>query len=264
MKIIAVLAVRDEQTCLANALRYLVENNIGFAILDNASVDRTREIILREEFRSHLVALKDIPFDGTHDLTRLLSEKMALIQSLEADWVIHLDADEIPHSYCDGETLSHAIARIDATGFNVIDFNEFVFLPVDCDYRMDHPGFQPIRSYYFFEPEAPRLMRAWKKSSGLTMIQEGGHRLSGGEIRVSPEKMAMRHYIVHSQDHAYVKYTKRRFAPGDLARGWHGNRVGQPIDCFRFPSADQLSWLANPGSRDLDRSSPRMLHYWQW
>ena len=189
---------------------------------------------------------------------------MALVQSIEADWIIHLDADELLHSYRDRETLNEGIARADAAGFNVIDFNEFVFLPLECDYDPEHSGFQPIRSYYFFEPYAPRLMRAWKKSPGLTSIQSGGHTIAGEEIRLSPEKMAMRHYIFYSQEHAYKKYAKRNFASGDLAHGWHSNRLEQAIQRFRFPPADQLSWLDSAGSRDFNRSGPRSQHYWQW
>jgi glycosyltransferase involved in cell wall biosynthesis len=264
MKIVAIMAVRNEQEYLANALRSLIENGIYFGLLDNGSTDITREIGLRDEFQSHLVALREISFDGSFDLTRQLNEKMNLIHSIEADWVIHLDADEILHSYRDGETLSEAIGRIDAAGFTAIDFNEFVFLPLHSAYRPDYAGHQPILSYYFFEPDAPRLMRAWKKSSGATLVGGGGHRLSDREIRLAPEKMAMRHYIFRDQDHAYRKYAERIFAPGECARGWHANRVAQPVHRFRFPPAGQLSWLAHPGSRDLDRSRPRIHHYWQW
>jgi glycosyltransferase involved in cell wall biosynthesis len=87
MKIITVLAVRNEQIYLANSLRHLIDNGISFALFDNASTDRTRQIILREEFRSHLVSVKDISFDSTFDLTRQLAAKIAFVQSSDADWV---------------------------------------------------------------------------------------------------------------------------------------------------------------------------------
>jgi Glycosyl transferase family 2 len=94
VKIVAILAVRNEHIYLTNTLRNLIEDGIYFALLDNNSTDQTREIVLRDEFRSHLVAFKDIAFDGTFDLARQLSEKMALMQSIEADWFLHHDADE--------------------------------------------------------------------------------------------------------------------------------------------------------------------------
>ena len=178
--------------------------------------------------------------------------------------VIHLDADEIPHSYQEGETFSEAINRADMRGFNVIDFNEFVFLPIDYDYNPTHIGNQPMRFYYFFEPAPLHRMIAWKKISGLSMIEHAGHRLVGEDIRLSPEKMALRHYIFRNQQHAFNKYADRQFVAHDLGRGWHGNRVNQPVDNFRFPSADRLSFLETAQSRDFDRSRPCREHYWQW
>jgi glycosyltransferase involved in cell wall biosynthesis len=267
MQIVAVIGLRNEEAHIANLLRDLKENNICYAILDNASTDSTLTIAKREEFRSHLVTIAFIPFDNAFDLTLQLTEKMALIESSDADWVIHLDADEILHSYRQGESLNEAITRTDAAGFNVIDFNEFVFLPVDFDYEPDRLGHQPMRHYYFFErakPPPPHRMIAWKRASGLSMIEKGGHKLVGADIRLSPEKMAMRHYIFCSQEHAFRKYAVRRFAPHDLARGWHRNRVDQHVENFRFPSVDRLCFLETAQSRIFDRSRPVELHYWEW
>jgi glycosyltransferase involved in cell wall biosynthesis len=263
LKIVAILAVRNEQDCLANSLRYLKANGVFYAILDNGSTDSSRAIVERDEFRSHLVTIGDIPFAGVFDLTRQLDEKMELIGRLDADWVIHLDADEILQSCRDGESLHDAIARTDAAGFNVIDFNEFVFLPVLSPYESDIHGPQRILTYYFFEPTARRLMRAWKKSTTIEMAG-GGHQLVGDGIRLSPEKMALRHYVFRSHDHALRKYIERRCAPHDIARGWHGNRVGQEAESFRFPPVDRLCSLSSPPSRDFDRSRPMRRHYWQW
>lgn len=184
---------------------------------------------------------------------------------IDADWVMHLDADEIPHSYRPGETLRQTISRIDHQGYNAIDFNEFVFLPVDFAYQPNYGApYQPLQHYYFFEPSAPRLMRAWKKVDGFSMIEAGGHNLEGDDIRLAPETLALRHYIFRDQEHAYRKYARRIFAATDLARGWHGNRIAQPVEAFRFPKADRLSRLASPDGYDFDRSHPQLRHYWQW
>ena len=263
MKIVAVIAVRNEQNYIANLLRHLNDNEIYYAIFDNSSTDSTLEIVNKDEFRPRLVSIGHIPFDGTFDLTLQLTKKAALIESIEADWIIHLDADEILHSYREGENLNEAIARTDAAGFNVIDFDEFVFLPVDFNYEPDCIGYQRMRYYYFFQPRTPHRMIAWKKSADLSMIESGGHQLTGADVRLSPEKMAMRHYIFCNEEHALRKYTDRRFAPHDLARGWHANRIGQSPDEFRFPSAGRLCRIEAEQSRQFDRRCPMMRHYWQ-
>jgi len=43
---------------------------------------------------------------------------MEIIRKLHTDWVVHLDADEVMHSYRKGETLNEALSRLDAEGWN--------------------------------------------------------------------------------------------------------------------------------------------------
>jgi hypothetical protein len=264
MNVVAVIAVRNGADYIGNALQYLMSNGVKFAIIDNESTDATADIVLQKKYEGNLVAFETLAFDGFFDLEMQLRSKMGLMKRLDADWVIHADVDEIMHSYRPDETLSEAIARIDAEGYNVIDFNEFVFLPVEDSYLSDFEVHQPIRHYYFFEPHSPRLMRAWKNSFGPSMVDGAGHVLNGEGIRLAPETFALRHYIFTDQRHAYSKYCERRFAATDLSRGWHGNRVNLESERFRFPDIRELNVLPDPSSRELDRSSPRQKHYWQW
>lgn len=55
-------------------------------------------------------------------------------------------------SYVPDEFLASAIARLDQQGYNVINFDEFAFLPVNGDYVPDINGMQPLKYYYFYEP----------------------------------------------------------------------------------------------------------------
>ncbi|HVA17271.1 MAG TPA: glycosyltransferase family 2 protein [Candidatus Dormibacteraeota bacterium] len=264
MQIVAIIAARNEEAYIANSLRYLIANGIYFAILDNGSTDSTMAIATGAEFHSSSVGLEQVKYAGAYNWTDILQRKMEVINRIDADWVIHLDADEIMHSYHLGEHLADAIRRIDEQGFNVINFDEFVFLPIDYDYEPDRHGPQRMRHYYFFEPFAPRLMRAWKKAAGLSMVDAGGHVLSGPHIRLAPETMALRHYIFRDQNHAFTKYAERRFGPEDLARGWHRQRANQPIENFRLPAASHLSRLSEADAREFDRTRPAKLHYWHW
>jgi hypothetical protein len=177
--------------------------------------------------------------------------------------VIHLDADEVMHSNRPAETLAEALARFDAEGWNVVNFDEFVFLPIESEYVPDAPGDQAMTLYYFFQPRAPRLMRAWRKASGFSPVERGGHGLVGSDVRLAPEHLALRHYIFRSQEHAFAKYATRRFADAEVAKRWHSNRVNQPHDSFEFPPAAMLKRLASPSDHRLDRSEPWLVHYWQ-
>jgi glycosyltransferase involved in cell wall biosynthesis len=263
MHITAVLAIRNEEAYLINCLRHLVRNDIDFVIIDNGSSDSSGEICRRREFAANLVDVQDSPFGGAFSLSEQLQRKMEIIGTLKTDWVVHLDADEVMHSYREGEKLAEALFRLDAEGWNVVDFDEFVFLPIEQDYVPDAPGYQPIRHYYFYQPSSPRLMRAWNKAGGFSLVEHGGHMLTGSEIRLAPESLALRHYIVRNQEHAFTKYITRVFAADDLARGWHQARRNQTQDSFRFPPDSVLRRLPRVEQQDLDRSNPWKLHYWR-
>jgi glycosyltransferase involved in cell wall biosynthesis len=259
----AVLGIRNEEAYLANCLRHLIRNGLRFAIIDNGSTDASAEIYRDREFAANLVAAIELPFGRAFSLAEQLRRKMELIDAIDTDWVIHLDADEVMHSYRPAETLSEAVSRLDAEGWNVVNFDEFVFLPVEHDYMPDAPGHQPMDRYYFFEPSAPRLMRAWRKASGCSPLENAGHTLVGPDLRIAPEHLALRHYIFRNQEHAFAKYISRTFAPDEIARGWHSNRVNQPHASFLFPPPTTLKRLAFPADRHLDRSDPWSRHYWQ-
>lgn len=262
-KIVAVVATRNEEAYIRNCLRNLIEEGLYVAVIDNGSEDATLDIVRDPEFAEHLVALRHLPYAGEFDLDSQIAAKQALIDGLDADWVIHVDADEVMQSYREGERLCDFIARADSCGNNVINFDEFVFLPIDREYVSNQAGSQPLLHYYFFEPHAQRLMRAWKNGCGL-LTGEGGHKVSGPDVKVALESGALRHYIFRTQEHARKKYAGRTFHPEDLGRGWHSNRVGFPSENFNFPPEWSLCRLARAESRELHRGFPWIMHYWQW
>src|SRR5262245_37228575 len=264
MRVVAILAVRNERPYLQNCLSHLVDNGLDFVVVDNDSGDGTGELLRQEPFARHLVGYRHVPYAGVFDWSGLLRAREAVARAVEAEWVVFVSADEIMHSYVPGETLAAAIARIDAAGYDVIDFNEFVFLPIDRDYVVDAPGPQPLRYHYFFEPFRPRLMRARKRSLAVSHLETGGHLLSGAPFRLAPETFALRHYIFRDQAHAFRKYAERNFRRDEVAIGWHTNRVDQLVARFTLPSANLLDRLESPDDRDLSRANPRRRHFWQW
>ena len=64
MRVVAVLAVRNERPYLSNCLSHLVENGIDFAIVDNDSVDGCAELIHDRRFAPHLAGYRRVPFTG--------------------------------------------------------------------------------------------------------------------------------------------------------------------------------------------------------
>jgi glycosyltransferase involved in cell wall biosynthesis len=265
LKIAAIIGVRNERKILPACLRHLISEGIQYGIIDNGSTDGSRDLIESDEFKAHLVGYEVVPYTGAFELDRILEAKWAMCKTLDADWVIHHDSDEMMHSYRKDETLAEAISRIAGEqSCNVINFDEFVFLPVELSTGQETGEFPPMLSYYFFEPVKYRLMRAWKRNLGVSNISYGGHMLVGKGVTIAKESLALRHYIFQNQEHAFQKYRERRYAERNVKRGWHANRVDQPIENFKFPSASELERLPDPHSYELSRQRPRKTHYWQW
>ncbi len=264
MRITAILSIRNEEAYIANCLRHLIQNGLNYIIIDNQSDDRTRDIIQRPEFADHLVELITHPYPGYFDWTGLMKAREEAANACEADWVLFVSADEIMHSYVQDELLSDSIRRVAATGADVIDFNEFVFLPIERNYQADIEGHQALSCYYFFEPTSPRLMRARKRTISVSHLKTGGHTLEGTDFKLANESFALRHYIFRDQQHAFQKYQERTFSKDELAKGWHQNRHQLGRNQFRLPTKEMLKSLSEPSDHNLDKTAPYKTHFWQW
>ncbi len=263
LRAVAAICLRDDDAYLESCLKHLIAHGVDYAILDNGMGPEGLAMLDRPPYREGLCELQSLPFTGAFELERQIEAKQRLFETLDADWLIHLDVDEAMHAYAEGERLIDSLARVDAAGFNVVNFDEYVFLPAD---RAFEPGAwpQPLTAYYLFDPGGARLMRAWRKAAGLGLAPGGaGHFLSGGQVRPAPEHFVLRHYMFRDQAHARQKYTRRVFAEAELAQGWHGNRVGYGEPAFDFPPLAALKRLPHPSSRAFDRSDPWRRHYWE-
>ena len=270
MDVAAILCVRQDHEYLENCLSYLVSNGVDYALIDNGLDEEGKAILANPSLRRHLIRYAELPYRDCFSLKAQLDKKEEMIEAIKTDWYIHLDVDEIMHSYQESETLEHAIERVDAGGWTAIDFDEFVFLPVEHDYEMGLARVQPMRHYYFHQIGKPSLMRARKKNARLSAVPgdgtlgAGGHVLFGEGVRLAPESFALRHYMFRSQGHAFQKYVSRRFSAAEVQAGWHRDRTGFDRAAFTLPSPDQLLVLEDPGSRALDRSKPQRWNYWEW
>ncbi len=264
MDVLAVLCVRNEARRIANCLGHLADNGVHFAVIDHGSTDETAALVRQPRFSPWLADFSSMPWTGEFHLGRQMDEKQRLIDQLDAEWSIHLDADEIPHSRRDGESLADAVRRLAGDGCNTIDFDEFVFLPVDRDYQADAGSWQPMLHYYLFGTRTPRLLRAVKRGQGLSFAGTLGHAPQGGERRCPDERLVLRHYLFDDQEHAFRKYVGRAFSAAELDQGVHRNRAGVDRDAYLFPPRDRLKRLSQPSSRDFDCGDRKPRHYWQW
>ncbi len=259
MRIVALLATYNEQRFIGNCLDHLIEQGVEVHVIENGSTDDTLAIAERRLGRG-VAAIEALPRDGLFEFRRILARKEALAATLDADWFIHLDADEIRLAPGAGQTLAEAIGEADLAGYNAINFQEFTFVPTLEAPDHDHDDYlQTMRWYYPFAPFQPHRLTAWKRQPGpVDLAAKAGHRVAFEGLRMFPLAFPMRHYLYLSVPHAVRKYARRQHAPTALAAGWHEWREQLDPARVRLPSQAQLRPYL--GDDALDASEPHDHH----
>jgi hypothetical protein len=262
LSICAVIAVRNEVDYLDTLLPILANQHIDVAILDNDSGEKSQKLYARYA-GTPIISVNHLRFNGVFSLEEQLVAKRKIYNKLKHDWVIHHDADEIMEHRQPGKDLRTAIEEAHDQQYNVLNFDEFVFLPEAG--RPVENYYTELLNYYFFEPRPLRLNRAWRRDMHFDNTQNGGHRLAGENIRIAPTNHPLRHYVVLSNQHALKKYLSRRFSQAEINKGKHGNRLNFTVENLAIPEQSPfLFTLPNYQSKEFRRDCPTKTHYWEW
>lgn len=259
LKIVALLAVRNEEIFIKRCIEHLIQQGIDIYLIDNESSDNT--IIIAEKFLNKgVIHIESLPYDGSFNLKSQLARKERIAQSLDADWFIHHDADEIrfaPHPY---KTLHEGISDIDNEKFTAINFDEFVFLPTSHKESFEGTDYvNEMMYYYYFAPKQLRRINAWKNTGQeINLCSSGGHQVNFKKINIYKHNFILRHYIFLSHTHACMKYGSRTHNKSELKRGWHIERHGFDPEKIQLPHKNELKKVAT--DRPLDTSDPWTHH----
>jgi hypothetical protein len=227
--VVAIVAAFNEADVIGPVVGDLIAQGIQVYFLDDGSTDDTRAVV--EQFLGRgVLDIERLREPGSQsadrfDWERVLRRKMQLAQELDANWVIHHDADEFRESPWAHLRLKEAIRTVDTLGFNAIDFLNLNFWP-------HHDHFRPpddVRNVFTFYSEAApydRLqIRCWKKTcEPVDLVSSGGHEAQFAGRTVYPLRFILRHYPIRGQAHGERKvFSERRSRLRDeeRARGWH-------------------------------------------
>lgn len=260
MKIIAIMAVYNEELYLPQCLRHLWEQGIQSYIIDNGSTDRTAEI-LRSFLGRGVINIEQFPRYGVYEWEPILRRKEELSYELPADWFIHHDADEIRQAPYPYRTLIEGIKIVDNEGYNSINFDEFVFVPTGVKGNYEYKNFiEEMKYYYFFKPGPQHRINAWKHfGQKIDLHSSGGHQVKFEGRRVYPKNFIMRHYMVLSLQHAIIKYCEKAYSEVEhREKGWHGPRAIIRPDQINFPDRKRLNMVTDDNS--WNRSAPWKIH----
>jgi glycosyltransferase involved in cell wall biosynthesis len=260
MNVVALLATYNEERFIRASIEHLRAHGVGVHLIDNCSEDRT--VAIAEEYLGQgVVGIETLTRDGEFSLRRQLRRKEELALELDADWLIHLDADELHLPPPGSRTLAEALADVDREGFNAVNFLELTFIPTREAPDHDHPQFErTLRTYYPFLPAFPHRLNAWKQTGVPVELEfSKGHRLRFEGLEMYPESFRMKHYLFLSVQHAVEKFVERSYDSGELEAGWHGWRARVSPEDIVLPAASELRETRSDD--DLDTSDPRDEHH---
>jgi glycosyltransferase involved in cell wall biosynthesis len=260
VRVVAIIQVYNERRFIAGCIEHLRAQGVDVYLIDDASTDDTVAIAERYLGRG-VIAIESLPPHEVHDWREICRRKERLAETLDADWLIHHDADEIRVAAASRRSLVDALVEFDEAGYNAVNFLEFTFVPTREEPDHDHPYFQrTMRSYYAFAPRFPARLNAFKRQDGpVELAWSAGHQVRFDGLTIAPRSLYMRHYLFLSRRHAIEKYVRHRpFARETVAAGWHSFRTTLQPEMIQLPPAGDL--LTYRGDQRLDPSAPRRSH----
>lgn len=262
-RVAAILATHNEERFIGVCLEHLIQQGCHVYLCDNESTDQT-VAIAKSYLGRGLIGLETLPRKGMVQLRGILERKEELAAALDADWFMHVDADEIRLPPSSDVTLAQALYQADSEGYNAVNFLEFSFVPTRQAPDHDHADYiRTMRWYYPFLPRFPHRLNAWKRQSSRVNLADGaGHQVKFPGLRMYPRAFRMRHYVCLSETQAVRKYVERVYDPNAVKAGWHVRRARLTREDIRLPDAQQLRTYISDD--DLDASEPCKQHFWDW
>jgi hypothetical protein len=226
--VVSIIAAYNEADIIDASVRNLIEQGISVFLLDDGSTDGTAGIVApyvgRGVIGIECLRPAGVAGSGEFALKAIVRRKAQLAGELDADWFINHDADEFRESPWGDVPLKEAIRRVDALGYNAIDFASFDFQPTDDGKRA---GEDVRTAFQFYSEAAPYdrvQIRCWKKTPRVELESTGGHDTQFDGRKVFPVRFVLRHYPIRSQAHGERKiFAERRprYAKQERALGWH-------------------------------------------
>lgn len=260
MKIVLLVTVYNEERHIKNFLAHHERQGLWVYLLDNESTDRTATCA-QEFYGRNLLHIETLPRPHGFDLETILGREEELATELDADWFVHVDADEFLVSGQRDLSLLDAFRQADRLGFNVVHFMEYVFVPT-----REHPDhengnyLETMRWYYPFLPRYPHRRIAWKRQkTPVDLVSSGGHAVNFPGLRMYPRWLAMKHYIALSHAHACTKWVRMDFNPRMMKRGWGVERSKLTPESIVFPSENILRLFTGDATLNPDRPEKKHL-----
>jgi hypothetical protein len=221
----AIVNVFNEVDILNCLVHHLVSQGVSVHLIDNWSTDGTferAEALVAEGLAAKVLRFPSEP-SSDYVWQSQLSHTAAYAASLDVDWIMHCDADEIRVSPWPNTSLSNAIDFVDALGYSAIDFTVLNFLFTEQESEEQSEPFSMERLKWFEWARHPahfRQVKCWKNVGPVDL--SNGVQFAGK--RIYPLKFLTKHYPFRCLRQANRKLYRDRLprtARERPERNWH-------------------------------------------
>jgi glycosyltransferase involved in cell wall biosynthesis len=252
-RVLAIMAGFNEADVLHSSISDLMNQNIDVHFIDNWSTDGTFNVVrrLQRQYPGR-ISLERFPEqdDKLYNWAAILQRKTQLAMRAEADWVVHIDPDELRESPWGAEiSLRRALYVASELDYNLVNFgNVLVFQPLNSTNFSRKSSLRDSFLHYStnkFSGDS-KQSKAWKTYYSTCLKRHLLHRqvapdlsASGGHIlqyvhseeysfpghKLFPLTFFLRHYPIRSQDHGARKVFSERHGRWNVSErnslDWH-------------------------------------------
>ena len=226
-RVTAIVTAFNEVDVIRSTTTWLLDQGIDVVIVDNWSTDGTADAVA-DLVDGGRVSIRKFPIDGPtglYEWERLLKFVASTAASLDADWVVHHDADQRHESPWLGLTYRDALYSVGNMGFNAVDHTVIDFRPIDNSFTSGTELSSHFSHFEFQQGASTTVhVQAWANDGPVDLASSGGHDVQFDGRRVFPFNFTLRHYQVRSQAHGEQKVfrdRRPRYVVEELDRGWH-------------------------------------------
>src|SRR6266480_1713543 len=228
-RVTAIMTAYNESDIIEPSIRKLVNGGVDVYVLDNWSTDGTYEIVKNLESGGMVSGVERWPTEGpaSYDhLEQKLRRVSVIASSLDSDWFVHHDVDEVRSAPWKGVSLKDGLQRADTQGFNAVDHTVVLFPAVDNDYSAG-ADFEQHFGHFEFGRRPARFfqVKAWKNlGRPVDLAETAGHVAKFEGRKIYPYKFLLKHYPIRSESHGARKILcdrLPRYDPEERAKGWH-------------------------------------------
>jgi hypothetical protein len=252
MKLVGIGTVKNEADIIESFVRHNLGRLDALVLIDDGSVDGTREILLALEGEG--LNLVTLAWDGSvgHEQSMKLSELLLVLTSrMNVDWVFPLDADEAIDCVS-RVALERNLKKIPRQGVGIVPWRTYI--PAATD---DWAEINPFRRILHRKArEAPQFYKVvlpgWQLGCGPIVIATGSHsaRSATGFKQLTMnllEEVSLAHFPVRSPDQLVSK----------VIGGWLSmcaTGFGRPSRAFHWRDMyAQFMRDGSPGTAEIER-----------